>query len=67
MKPIKLLGTVKKTFLVTLASAAVFFLLGYSTGLMFNYSGTESLVIELAMVFSSTIIGIKLLPTKVLH
>ena len=52
---------------MTLASAAVFFLLGYSTGLMFNYSGTESLVIELAMVFSSTIIGIKLLPTKVLH
>ena len=63
MQPIKLLGTLKKTFLVTLASTAVFFLLGYSTGLLFNYSGTESLVIGFAMVFSSTIIGIKLLPT----
>ncbi|HCA35421.1 MAG TPA: sodium:proton antiporter, partial [Gammaproteobacteria bacterium] len=59
--------TLKKTFLVTLASTAVFFLLGYSTGLLFNYSGTESLVIGFAMVFSSTIIGIKLLPTTVLH
>ena len=67
MQPIKLLGTLKKTFLVTLASTAVFFLLGYSTGLLFNYSGTESLVIGFAMVFSSTIIGIKLLPTTVLH
>lgn len=67
MQPIKLLGTLKKTFLVTLASTAVFFLLGYSTGLLFNYSGTESLVLGFAMVFSSTIIGIKLLPTTVLH
>ena len=67
MQPIKLLGTLKKTFLVTLASTAVFFLLGYNTGLLFNYSGTESLVIGFAMVFSSTIIGIKLLPTTVLH
>lgn len=67
MQPIKLLGTLKKTFLVTLASTAVFFLLGYSTGILFNYSGTESLVIGFAMVFSSTIIGIKLLPTTVLH
>lgn len=67
MQPIKLLGTLKKTFLVTLTSTAIFFLLGYSTGLLFNYSGTESLVIGFAMVFSSTIIGIKLLPTTVLH
>lgn len=67
MQPIKLLGTLKKTFLVTLASTAVFFLLGYSTGILFNYSGTESLVTGFAMVFSSTIIGIKLLPTTVLH
>ena len=52
---------------MTLASSAVFFLLGYSTGLLFNYSGTESLVIGFAMVFSSTIIGIKQLPTTVLH
>ena len=67
MQPIKLLGTLKKTFLVTLASTVIFFLLGYSTGFLFDYSSTESLVIGFAMVFSSTIIGIKLLPTTVLH
>lgn len=67
MQPIKLLGTLKKTFLVTLASTVIFFLLGYSTGFLFGYSGTENLVIGFAMVFSSTIIGIKLLPTTVLH
>jgi Kef-type K+ transport system membrane component KefB len=31
MQPTKLLGTLKKTFLVTLASTVIFFLLGYST------------------------------------
>ena len=67
MQPIKLLGTLKKTFLVTLASTVIFFLLGYITGFLFDYSSTESLVIGFAMVFSSTIIGIKLLPTTVLH
>lgn len=67
MQPGKLLGTLKKTFLVTLASTVIFFLLGYSTGIMFEYSVSESLVIGFAMVFSSTIIGIKLLPTTVLH
>ena len=67
MQPSKLFHTLKKTFLVTLASSIVFILLGYSTGLLFNFSNVESLVIGFAMIFSSTIIGIKLLPTTVLH
>lgn len=67
MQPSKLMATLKKTFLVTLASSIVFVLLGFSTGLLFNFSATESLVIGFSMIFSSTIIGIKLLPTTVLH
>lgn len=67
MQPSALLTTLKKTFLVTLASSIVFILLGYGTGLLFNFTQTESLVIGFAMIFSSTIIGIKLLPTTVLH
>ncbi|MEQ8408055.1 MAG: cation:proton antiporter [Gammaproteobacteria bacterium] len=67
MQPSKLFVTLKKTFLVTLASAVAFFLLGYSTGLLFSFTRIESLVIGFSMVFSSTIIGIKLLPTTVLH
>jgi len=67
MQPSKLFTTLKKTFLVTLASSVVFIVLGYGTGMLFAYSQTESLVIGFSMIFSSTIIGIKLLPTTVLH
>jgi Kef-type K+ transport system membrane component KefB len=67
MQPTKLFVTLKKTFLVTLISSLLFILLGYSTGLLFSLSHTESLVIGFTLIFSSTIIGIKLLPTTVLH
>ena len=67
MQPGKLLVTLKKTFLVTLASSFIFVILGFGTGLLFEYSLTESLVIGFSLIFSSTIIGIKLLPTTVLH
>lgn len=67
MQPKKLLSTLRKTFLVTLASSVLFVLLGYSTGLLFAYTPTESLIIGFSLIFSSTIIGIKLLPTTVLH
>ncbi|PCJ28417.1 MAG: sodium:proton antiporter [SAR86 cluster bacterium] len=67
MQPKKLMATLRKTFLVTLASSTLFVLLGYSTGLLFSYSPVESAVIGFSLIFSSTIIGIKLLPTTVLH
>ena len=67
MQPKRLFSTLKKTFLVTLASSTVFILLGYSTGILFNLTPTECLVLGFSMIFSSTIIGIKLLPTTVLH
>jgi Kef-type K+ transport system membrane component KefB len=67
MQPKKLAATLRKTFLVTLASSTVFVALGFGTGLLFGFSILESLVIGFSMIFSSTIIGIKLLPTTVLH
>ena len=67
MQPKKLLTTLKNTFLVTMASSVIFLVLGYSTGLLFAFSQAESLIIGFSMIFSSTIIGIKLLPTTVLH
>jgi len=67
MQPAKLVSTLKKTFMVTLISSVVFVLMGYGTGLLFGLTHLESLVIGAAMIFSSTIIGIKLLPTTVLH
>lgn len=67
MQPGKLISTLRKTFLVTLASSIIFVGLGYGTGLAFGFSQLESLVIGFSLIFSSTIIGIKLLPTTVLH
>ena len=67
MQPNKLFSTLRKTFLVTLASSIAFFLLGFASGFLFSFTLTECIVIGFSMVFSSTIIGIKLLPTTVLH
>jgi Kef-type K+ transport system membrane component KefB len=40
---------------------------GYSAGIAFGYTQMEAAIIGAALMFSSTIIGIKLLPTTVLH
>ena len=52
---------------MTLASSLVFAAIGIVVALAFGFALGESLVIGAAMTFSSTIIGIKLLPTTVLH
>lgn len=52
---------------VAFASSLIFAFIGF---LVAHYSGlntTESMIVGTAMMFSSTIIGIKLLPTTVLH
>ncbi len=67
MQPAKLMHTLRNTFLVTMISSLLFMFLGLITGLLFAFSFQDSLVIGFAMIFSSTIIGIKLLPTTVLH
>ena len=67
MQPAKLINTLKNASLVALASCTIFFLIGYAVSQSLGFVGNESVVIGLAMIFSSTIIGIKLLPTTVLH
>ncbi len=67
MQPRSLAQMLKKATLVALASSLIFAVCGYSVAILFGYTQTESLIIGVAMVFSSTIIGIKLLPTTVLH
>lgn len=52
---------------VALISSVVFLGLGYGVGVAFGFSQTESLIIGAALMFSSTIIGLKLLPTTILH
>ena len=67
MQPSHLLHMLKKATLVAIVSSILFFMIGYAVGYLFGYTQTENMIIGIAVMFSSTIIGIKLLPTTVLH
>ncbi|WIO75588.1 cation:proton antiporter [Porticoccaceae bacterium LTM1] len=67
MQPRALLSVFRKVTLVTLLSSGLFAIVGYGIGWAFGFTQMESIIIGLSMMFSSTIIGIKLLPTTVLH
>ena len=67
MQPSKLANMLGNALLVGLFSSLAFFGLGFAVGFVFGYTVIESTIIGVAMMFSSTIIGTKLLPTTVLH
>ncbi len=67
MQPSALLSVLRKATSVAVISCAAFAIIGLLVGLIFQFSLMESIVIAMASMFSSTIIGIKLLPTTVLH
>jgi len=67
MQPSHLINMLKKAAWIALLSSIVFAAVGYMVAIAFGYTKTESLIIGIAMMFSSTIVCIKLLPTTVLH
>ena len=67
MQPSALLAVLKKATSVAIISSIIFALSGFLIGLLFNFTFFEAIVIGMASMFSSTIIGIKLLPTTALH
>jgi Kef-type K+ transport system membrane component KefB len=67
LPPQKLRQLVRETTLVTAVTSFAFMASGTLIGLAFGFDWIESLVIGAATGFSSTIIGLKLLPTTVLH
>ncbi|KEQ15074.1 cation:proton antiporter [Endozoicomonas numazuensis] len=67
MQPSHLGHLLKKTATVGLISSIIFALTGYGLGLAFGFTQKEAIITGATMMFSSTIIGIKLLPTTVLH
>lgn len=67
MQPSKLAKTIRSATFVGFGSSIIFFIAGSAVAALFGYSIIETLIIGIAMMFSSTIIGIKLLPTTVLH
>ncbi len=60
----KMLG---EALFVTLMSSALFLLVGFGVGYLFGYSVLQAMLVGAVMMFSSTIIGLKLLPTTTLH
>ena len=67
MQPSHLVQMIKKATWVALGSSIIFLAIGYGAGILFGYTQVEAIIIGAALMFSSTIIGIKLLPTTVLH
>ena len=67
MQPRALFSVIRKALPVKLLISTVFAIMGFAVGILFSYTRTEAMIIGAAMMFSSTIIGIKLLPTTILH
>lgn len=67
LQPQNLFHSLRKMSLITFGSALIFCIIGALTSYSFGYTYYESLIIGIAAMFSSTIIGIKLLPTAILH
>ena len=65
--PQQLWDMLREAMEVTLLSSAAFCLIGFSVGYLFGYELLQALLIGAVMMFSSTIIGLKLLPTTTLH
>jgi Kef-type K+ transport system membrane component KefB len=67
MHPQKLIRLLGSTTLLTVASSLAFAAIGVAAGRLLGYTCLESLLIGGGLMFSSTIVGLKLLPTTVLH
>jgi len=67
LQPRNFLQLLSKTAVIALLSAAALGFTGFILSYSFEFSLMESAIIGVSTIFSSTIIGIKLLPTTVLH
>lgn len=67
LHPQKLLVMFGKTIWIAVISSIVFAVVTFGVAKSFGFTTEESWIIGAAMMFSSTIVGLKLLPTTVLH
>lgn len=67
LKPSRLYHLFSKTAVVTLLTSLSFFLITAVVALAFEFSVLESLIIGASLMFSSTIVSLKLIPTTALH
>jgi len=67
LEPRELLQMLREAVLVTLVTCLVFFSAGAGVALVFGLDVLQAVLIGAAVMFSSTILGLKLLPTSTLH
>ncbi len=67
MQPQALWATLRKSTVVAVFSSLIFLGMGFAVARLSGFTQEDALIVGAAMMFSSTIIGIKLLPTTVLH
>jgi Kef-type K+ transport system membrane component KefB len=67
LQPSKLKNMVGESLLTALVTTLAFFAIGFAVMLGFGFTLIEASVTGIAASFSSTILGIKLLPTTALH
>ena len=67
LPPSKLKTMFGESVLTALATCALFFGVGFALMAVFGFTLVEAAITGVACMFSSTILGIKLLPTTILH
>jgi Kef-type K+ transport system membrane component KefB len=67
LQPSKLKNMLGESLVTAFGTTIVFFGLGFGVMMLFGFSVIEAAVTGIATSFSSTILGIKLLPTTALH
>jgi Kef-type K+ transport system membrane component KefB len=67
LKPERLFHLFSKTAVVTLLTSLVFFMITAAVARAFGFGILESVIIGASLMFSSTIISLKLIPTTALH
>ena len=67
LHPQKLIASIKQSTIITIGASFIFALIGYLAAMVLQLPLMDRLIIASAFMFSSTIIGLKLLPTTVLH
>lgn len=65
--PQKLLLLFRSVSVVTFITSSIFFAVGFIVAVLFGFTPVEAVITGIACSFSSTIIGLKLLPTTSLH
>lgn len=67
LQPIKLVSLFKQTSLFTISTSLVFALMSLLFAMLIGFDFQSALIFGAAMMFSSTVVGLKLIPTTTLH